>query len=148
MLGLIMMEIAENRGSMNNNAQGSFIRWESQFRNWVTVDGAAGPSGRGGFKAESGRYHLYISHACPWAHRTMIFRRLKRLEDHISVSVVHPVMPEESWVFGEYPGSTEDHIHGFARLADLYGHADPAHNGVVTVPVLYDKQRDTIVNNE
>lgn len=133
---------------MKNNNQGEFIRWESQFRNWVTVDGKAGSTGNAGFKAESGRYHLYISHACPWAHRTMIFRKLKALENHISVSVVHPEMPAESWVFGEYPGSTEDHLHGYERLADVYHNVDPDHKGVVTVPILYDKNTDTIVNNE
>ena len=90
--------------------KGEFIRSESGFRNWITADGSAGPTGDSGFAAEPNRYHLYVSHACPWAHRTMIFRALKGLEDVISVSVVHPLMPEESWVFGEYPGATEDHV--------------------------------------
>lgn len=133
---------------MRNNTAGKFVRWESTFRNWVTIDGTAGPSGEAGFKAESGRYHLYVSHACPWAHRTMIFRKLKGLEEHITVSVVDPLMPAESWVFGDYPGSTPDHVHGFSRLADLYDHVDPSHSSIVTVPVLYDRQQDTIVNNE
>lgn len=133
---------------MKNNEQGEFVRWESRFRNWVTTDGTAGPSGEGGFPAEPDRYHLYVSYACPWAHRTLIFRTLKGLEDIISVSVVHPLMPEESWVFGEYPGATPDHVNGYTHLYEAYKLADPNYDGVVTVPVLWDKQRNTIVNNE
>ena len=133
---------------MRNNGAGEFIRWESDYRNWVTDDGSPGLSGDGGFEAEPGRYHLYVSYACPWAHRTLIYRNLKGLQDVISVSVVHPLMPEESWVFGEYPGSTPDHVHGFDKLHQLYQHSDPGFNGVVTVPVLYDKYKQTIVNNE
>jgi putative glutathione S-transferase len=133
---------------MRTNSNGEFVRWESGFRNWVTTDGGPGPSGQGGFRAEPGRYHLYVSYACPWAHRTLIVRSLKGLEDLISVSVVHPLMPPESWVFGEYPGATPDHVHGFEKLHQLYEHAQPGFDGVVTVPVLYDKQRDIIVNNE
>ena len=133
---------------MRNNGAGEFIRWESDYRNWVTDDGSPGLSGDGGFEAEPGRYHLYVSYACPWAHRTLIYRNLKGLQDVISVSVVHPLMPEESWVFGEYPGSTPDHVHGFDKLHQLYLHSDPGFNGVVTVPVLYDKYKQTIVNNE
>ena len=133
---------------MNNNAQGEFIRWESRFRNWITADGSAGPSGEGGFAAQPGRYHLYISHACPWAHRTMIYRHLKGLEDIIDVSVVHPLMPEISWVFGDYPGSTPDRVNGAHALYEVYQMADPAFDGVVTVPLLWDKERRTIVNNE
>lgn len=127
---------------------GEFIRGVSEFRHWVTPDGSAGPSGEGGFEAEAGRYHLYISHACPWAHRTMIFRTLKGLQGIISVSVVHPLMPEESWVFGEYPGATEDHIYQAKYLYENYLRASPQFNGIVTVPVLWDKKRQTIVNNE
>lgn len=133
---------------MKNDTEGKFVRWESSFRNWVTPDGQPGPSGKGGFGAASGRYHLYISHACPWAHRTLIYRKLKGLEGHISLSVVHPIMPPESWLFGDYPGSTPDHIHNYPRLADLYEHIEPGYKGVVTVPILYDKERDLIVNNE
>jgi putative glutathione S-transferase len=128
--------------------KGEFVRSESGFRNWVTKDGSAGPSGEGGFPAELGRYHLYVSFACPWAHRTLIFRALKGLEDAISVSVVHPLMPEESWVFGEYPGATEDHVNQADYLNENYLTADPDFNGLVTVPVLWDKKRQTIVNNE
>lgn len=128
--------------------QGEFIRTESSFRNWVTVDGSAGPSGQPGFVAEPGRYHLYISHACPWAHRTMIFRALKGLQEVISVSVVHPLMPEQSWVFGEYPGATVDHVNSAEYLYEVYQQVDPGFNGLVTVPLLWDKKQRTIVNNE
>lgn len=128
--------------------KGEFIRSESGFRNWVTKDGSAGPSGEGGFAAESGRYHLYVSYACPWAHRTLIYRVLKGLEDVISVSVVHPLMPAESWVFGDYPGATVDNVNQAEYLYENYLKADPQFNGLVTVPVLWDKKRQTIVNNE
>jgi len=127
---------------------GEFKRVTSQFRHWVTADGQAGSSGEGGFAAEAGRYHLYISHACPWAHRTLIFRKLKGLESVISLSVVHPLMPAESWRFGEYPGSTRDHLYGFEYLHQLYAKAGADPRELVTVPVLWDKQRETIVNNE
>ena len=127
---------------------GEFVRADSTFRNWITADGSAGPSGDAGFKAESGRYHLYISHACPWAHRTMIFRALKQLQDVISVSVVHPVMPEESWVFGDYPGSTPDHLFGSNYLYQVYEQAEPGFDGIITVPALWDREQGTIVNNE
>jgi putative glutathione S-transferase len=128
--------------------KGKFVRTESSFRNWVTKDGGAGPSGDAGFAAEPGRYHLYVSYACPWAHRALIFRALKGLEDIISVSVVHPLMPSESWVFGEYPGATEDHINHAHYLYENYLKADPDFDGLVTVPLLWDKKRETIVNNE
>lgn len=127
---------------------GEFIRWASGFRSWVTADGSPGSSGSGGFAAAPGRYHLYISHACPWAHRTMIFRALKGLESLISVSVVHPLMPAESWVFGEYPGATEDHVNHARSMQENYLKASTDFDGVVTVPVLWDKQQQTIVNNE
>ncbi len=128
--------------------KGEFTRSESTFRNWVTKDGSPGSSGVGDFIAEPGRYHLYVSYACPWAHRTLIFRALKGLEDVISVSVVHPLMPEESWVFAEYPGATKDHVNQAHFLYENYRLADPQFNGLVTVPVLWDKKKRTIVNNE
>ena len=128
--------------------KGEFVRSESGFRNWITKDGSAGPTGKAGFAAEPGRYHLYVSHACPWAHRTMIFRALKGLQEVISVSVVHPLMPDESWVFGEYPGATEDHINQAHYLYENYLKVDPNFNGLVTVPLLWDKKQQTIVNNE
>jgi len=127
---------------------GEFVRMDSQFRHWVTVDGRAGPSGEAGFKAEPGRYHLYVSLACPWAHRTLIFRRLKKLEEVISVSVVHPHMEDKGWDFRAYPGATADSLYGHDYMYQLYSRADPKYSGIVTVPVLWDKQRQTIVNNE
>ncbi len=132
----------------SEQSDGEFVRQDSQFRNWVTVDGSAGPSGEGGFKAEPGRYHLYISHACPWAHRTLIFRRLKGLEKIIDVSVVNPDMLEAGWSFQPCPGATVDHCHGFEFMYQLYTLAQADYTGIVTVPVLWDKQRKTIVNNE
>ena len=139
--------MSENSGKLKI-VKGEFVRTESTFRNWVTKDGSAGPSGESGFPAEADRYHLYVSYACPWAHRTLIFRELKGLKDVISVSVVHPLMPAESWVFEDYPGSTEDHINHSHYLHEIYLKADPHFSGLVTVPVLWDKQRQTIVNNE
>ena len=123
------------------SSNGEFKRKDSAFRNWVTADGSAGPSGTGGFKAESGRYHLYVSYACPWAHRTLIFRALKDLEDHIDVTVVDPVMLENGW-------EVEDPLHQSRYLYELYLRADPSYEGRVTVPVLWDKHQDTIVSNE
>jgi putative glutathione S-transferase len=134
--------------SVVKESKGDFVRWESGFRHWVTADGSAGSTGEGGFAAEAGRYHLYVSYACPWAHRTLIVRALKGLESVISVSVVHPLMPEESWVFGDYPGATEDHINHAEYLYENYLKADPNFDGVVTVPMLWDKKRHTIVSNE
>lgn len=128
--------------------KGEFIREVSSFRNWVTPDGSAGPSGEGGFTAERDRYHLYVSYACPWAHRTLIFRALKGLDDIISVSVVNPLMPAESWVFGGYPGATKDHVNDATFLYENYLKANKNFNGLVTVPVLWDKKQSTIVNNE
>ncbi|ENT44784.1 hypothetical protein B969_01811 [Brucella suis F5/05-4] len=130
------------------STQGRFERSKAQFRNWVTQDGSAGPTGEGGFKAEPGRYHLYVSYACPWAHRTLIFRALKKLEKIISVSVVDFLMAEEGWTFYGTTGSTGDALYGAKRLYEIYTHADPAYSGRVTVPVLWDKQRETIVSNE
>ncbi|RUO36327.1 glutathione S-transferase family protein [Aliidiomarina sanyensis] len=128
---------------------GRFERSESQFRNWVTADGTAGPTGKSGFKAESGRYHLYVSYACPWAHRTLIFRKLKGLEQHISVSAVHPEMLENGWEFGEFANEDlHDPLFGFSYMHQVYTKADPKYSGRVTVPVLWDKQQKTIVSNE
>lgn len=129
-------------------AQGEFVRKDSQFRNWITPDGAPGPTGEGGFRAEPGRYHLYVSYACPWAHRTLIFRHLKGLEEMITVSVVHPFMGPAGWAFAEYPGATPDQPNGFEFMHQVYTLAQPGYSGIVTVPVLWDKQRRTIVNNE
>ncbi|MDD9708918.1 glutathione S-transferase family protein [Seohaeicola sp. SP36] len=128
---------------------GKFERSTAGFRNWVTADGSAGPSGEGGFKAESGRYHLYVSLACPWAHRTLIFRALKGLTDHIGISVVHPEMLSDGWTFAtDFRGATGDRLFGLPFLRDIYTRTDPKVSGRVTVPILYDTQRGTIVSNE
>ncbi len=127
---------------------GRFQRSTSSFRNWITPDGAPGPSGEGGFPAEAGRYHLYVSLACPWAHRTLIFRQLKGLADLVSVSVMDPFMGPEGWVFGSSQGATPDTANGADRLYEIYLLADPSFTGRVTVPVLWDKRRRTIVSNE
>ena len=128
---------------------GRFVRSRQEFRNWVTPDGSAGPSGEGGFAAESGRYHLYVSYACPWAHRTLVFRALKGLEDHIDVSVVHPDMLSDGWTFDEdFDGATGDKLFGSEFLRDIYLRAVPDMTGRVTVPILWDKQQGKIVSNE
>ncbi len=128
---------------------GKFVRTTTKFRNWVTSDGSAGPSGDGGFKAEPGRYHLYVSYACPWAHRALIFRKLKGLEDLIDVSVVHPDMLGDGWTFKtDFDGATGDDLFGLPFMRDVYIRADPEVSGRVTVPVLWDKQQNTIVSNE
>lgn len=127
---------------------GKFVRADAPFRNWITPDGSPGPSGEGGFAAEPGRYHLYVSYACPWAHRTLIFRALKGLESLLSVSVVSPKMPDETgWTFKD-EGSTGDALFGSDHLFQIYQRAKPDFTGRVTVPVLWDKQRQTIVSNE
>ncbi|WP_375265353.1 glutathione S-transferase family protein [Planktotalea sp.] len=128
---------------------GAFVRSTAKFRNWITKDGSAGPSGDGGFPAQLGRYHLYVSHACPWAHRTLIFRALKGLEEHISVSVVHPDMLSDGWTFeADTHGATGDTLYGLLFARDIYTKADPKISGRVTVPILWDKQRETVVSNE
>jgi len=127
---------------------GSFVREDSQFRHWVTVDGRPGPSGSGGFAVEKGRYHLYVSLACPWAHRALIFRVLKGLEDVISVSIVHPHMLEHGWVYTTEDGATLDSVNGCTYHWQLYTKAQADYSGRVTVPVLWDKKTGTIVNNE
>lgn len=131
-----------------SSTKGHFQRKASSFRNWVTADGEAGPSGSGGFKAEAGRYHLYVSLACPWAHRTLIFRKLKKLEDLITVSIVDPLMLENGWEFRDRDGGTVDHLFGSRTLWEIYVKADPNYTGRVTVPVLWDKTTGTIVSNE
>lgn len=128
---------------------GEFQRTTTAYRNWITADGSAGPSGEGGFKAEAGRYHLYVSYACPWAHRTLIFRALKGLDKLITVDVVHPDMLEDGWTFETgFAGATGDRLFGKRFMREIYTEADPQASGKVTVPVLWDKQRNTIVSNE
>jgi glutathionyl-hydroquinone reductase len=133
---------------ISRTKEGRFIRPSSAFRNFITADGSAGPSGEGGFAAEAGRYHLYISLACPWAHRTLIFRALKTLDDVISVSLAEPLYGNTGWEFGTARGGTPDTVNDKATLAEIYLLADPHYTGRVSVPVLWDKKRRTIVNNE
>jgi len=147
-MGLLVDGVWQDKWYDTDSQQGRFVRSESSFRNWVTADGAPGPSGEGGFKAEAGRYHLYVSYACPWAHRTLIFRALKGLESMISLSVVNWHMGERGWTFAPGPGVIPDPIHQAKALSDVYVAADPKYSGRVTVPVLWDKQRNTIVSNE
>ena len=130
------------------DAKGGFVRQTSSFRNWVTPDGTPGPTGEGGFAAEAGRYHLYVALICPWASRTLIARKLKKLEDVVSVSVVEPALTDQGWRFGDYPGADRDELNGATFLHELYSRADDGFTGRATVPVLWDKQRGTIVNNE
>lgn len=128
---------------------GAFKRTEANFRNWITADGSAGPTGEAGFKAEAGRYHLYVSHACPWAHRALIFRTLKGLDALIDVSVVHPDMLNDGWTFEtDSDGATGDRQFGLPFARDIYTRAVPDFTGRVTVPILWDKERSTIVSNE
>jgi putative glutathione S-transferase len=135
-------------GDFPHDTTGRFVRPDSPFRNWVAAGGDAGPSGVGCFKAEAGRYHLIISLACPWAHRTLIFRRLKGLESMISLSVVHWLLAERGWTFDPGPGVIPDPIFGAKELREFYVRARPDYSGRVTVPVLWDKTTNTIVNNE
>ena len=127
--------------------EGDFKRMESTFRSWVTVDGSAGPTGEAGFKAEANRYHLYVSDACPWAHRTVIFRKLKKLENIIGLSIVEADMLDQGWTFSEQ-GKYSDHLFAFKFMHQIYTKADDQFTGQITVPVLWDKKNNTIVNNE
>ena len=147
-MGLLVDGRWQDKWYDTSKSGGRFERQASQFRNWVTADGSAGPSGEPGFKAEADRYCLYVSLACPWAHRTLIFRRLKSLENLVETIVVDPRMGEEGWVFGDFPGATPDHFNGATRLYEVYLKAAPAATTRVTVPVLWDKERETIVSNE
>ena len=132
----------------NRHERGRFVRRPSVFRNWITADGSAGPSGEGGFAAAPGRYHLYVAHACPWAYRTTLFRKLKKLEDAISITIAAPLYGERTWRFSDEPGSLPDTVNGAKELWEVYLLANPKYSGRVTVPTLWDKERRTIVNNE
>jgi len=132
----------------SKDKEGRFVRQTSSFRNWITPDGAPGPTGTGGFKAEAGRYRLYVALICPWASRTLIARKLKRLDDVLPVTVVEPFLTNQGWGFGDFPGSDRDPLHGASYMHELYTHADPHFTGRATVPVLWDTVTDTIVNNE
>jgi putative glutathione S-transferase len=147
-MGLLVDGVWQDQWYDTQSTHGRFVRNEAVFRDWITADGGKGPSGEGGFQAEPGRYHLYVSLACPWAHRTLIFRKLKRLDDVISVSVVDPFMGEDGWTFSDFPGATLDSVNHTQRLYEIYLLAKPGFTGRVTVPALWDKQRKTIVNNE
>lgn len=147
-MGALVDGVWQHQPLLPMSRDGRFIRKDSAFRNWITPDGSPGPTGTGGFKAEPGRYHLYVSLACPWAHRTLIFRKLKGLEEMIDVSVVNWLMLEHGWTFKEGPGVVPDPIHGARFLHQVYTAADPAYTGKVTVPVLWDKVQGMIVNNE
>jgi len=148
-MGLLIDGVWHDKWYDTDKTGGRFVRSESVFRNWITQDGAPGPTGEGGFAAEPGRYHLYVCLACPWAHRALIFRAIKGLADMISVDVVHPDMVSEGWVFDDsYPGATRDTVNGAKRLYENYLKAKPDYTGRVTVPTLWDKKRKTIVSNE
>ncbi|KPF63179.1 glutathionyl-hydroquinone reductase YqjG [Bosea sp. AAP35] len=147
-MGLLVDGQWQDKWYDTSKSGGRFQRQDSAFRNWVTADGAPGPRGEGGFKAEAGRYHLYVSLACPWAHRALILRALKGLEPMIDVSVVHWLMRDEGWTFAEGEGVVPDPIGGAQHLYEVYTRADPHYTGRVTVPVLWDKHKGTIVNNE
>ncbi|MGX8012498.1 glutathione S-transferase family protein [Mesorhizobium sp. ORM8.1] len=146
-MGLLVEGKWQDRAS-NTDSAGRFVRTESQWRDWITRDGAPAEGRERGFMAEPGRYHLYVSLACPWAHRTLIFRALKRLETVISVSVVHHFLGENGWTFKVEDGATGDTLYGLDFLHQIYTKADPSYSGRVTVPVLWDKRQKTIVNNE
>ncbi len=147
-MGLLVDGVWQDKWYDTKSSGGRFVRRESQFRNWVTADGAPGPSGEGGFEAEPGRYHLYVSLACPWAHRTLIFRKLKKLEQVVSVDIVHWHMAENGWSFRTEDGATGDTLFGSGFLYQVYTRAKPDYSGRVTVPVLWDRKRNTIVSNE
>ena len=148
-MGLLVDGVWKDQWYDTASSGGAFKRSTAAFRNWITPDGATGPSGTEGFPAQTGRYHLYVSHACPWAHRTLIFRALKGLERHITVSVVHPDMLSDGWTFEkDADGATGDTLYGLPFARDIYIKADPSISGRVTVPILWDKQRETIVSNE
>jgi putative glutathione S-transferase len=147
-MGLLVNGVWRDEQPGERARDGRFVRAVTRFRNWVTEDGSPGPSGEGGFAAARGRYHLYVSYACPWAHRTLIMRMLKGLDDTVSLSVVEPLYGPHGWRFGSGPGTIADTVNGASELAEIYLHADPKYTGRVSVPVLWDKELSTIVNNE
>ncbi|AWC22864.1 Glutathionyl-hydroquinone reductase YqjG [Aminobacter sp. MSH1] len=147
-MGLLVEGKWQDRWYDTKSTGGKFVRSHAQWRDWITADGKPAEGRTRGFKAEPGRYHLYVSLACPWAHRTLIFRALKKLEDIISVSVVHHFMGENGWTFRTDDGATGDTLYGLDFLHQLYTKADPTYSGRVTVPVLWDKKEKTIVSNE
>ncbi|HCI08874.1 glutathione S-transferase family protein [Ascidiaceihabitans sp.] len=148
-MGLLVDGVWHDTWYDTKSAGGKFERSQAKFRNWITADGSAGPSGISGFKAETGRYHMYVSDACPWAHRALIFRQIKDLSDHITISTVHPDMLSDGWSFekDEY-GATGDTLFDLQFARDIYTRADATFSGRVTVPILWDKQQNKIVSNE
>jgi putative glutathione S-transferase len=147
-MGTLVEGVWKDQWYDTQSTGGRFVRWESRYRNWITRDGVPGPTGEGGFKAEPGRYHLYVSFACPWAHRTLIMRALKGLESAISLSVAHWHMGENGWTFATAPGVMQDPIHNANYLYQIYLADDPKASGRATTPVLWDKAQGRIVNNE
>ncbi len=148
-MGLLVDGVWHDQWYDTKSSGGKFERAQAKFRNWITADGSAGPSGEEGFAAESGRYHLYVSYACPWAHRALIFRNLKGLAPHITISAVHPDMLSDGWTFEtDAHGATGDALYGLPFARDIYTKAAPDFSGRVTVPILWDKKRETIVSNE
>lgn len=131
-----------------SDGQGGFVRQTLSFRNWITPDGSAGPTGEAGFAAQPGRYRLYAALTCPWASRALIARKLKKLEQLVSVSIAEPALTDQGWRFGDYPGADRDSLNGATYLHEIYTRADPSFTGRATVPVLWDIARETIVNNE
>ncbi len=147
-MGHLVNGIWETSSTREVKRDGQFVRKPSAFLHWVTTDGSPGPTGHGGFAAEVGRYHLYVSYACPWAHRALIYRSILGLEDAIDVSVVHPVNMENGWEFADFPGSTPDRINNARFMHEVYTNAAPDYSGKVTVPVLWDRKTAGIVSNE
>jgi putative glutathione S-transferase len=147
-MGHLVDGVWQDEQHAQRTTAGRFVRPTTRFRNWITEDGSAGPTGEGGFPAARGRYHLYVSLACPWAHRTLIMRKLKGLDEIISISVTEPLYGPHGWWFGTSPGTIPDSVNGARELAEIYLRADPKYSGRVSVPVLWDKERRTIVNNE
>jgi glutathionyl-hydroquinone reductase len=147
-MGLLVDGVWQDEQHIARTPDGRFVRPTTRFRNWVTQDGGPGPTGEGGFAAARGRYHLYVALPCPWAHRTVIMRMLKGLEDVVSMSVLEPLYGPHGWRFGTNPGTVPDSVNGASELAEIYLRADPRYTGRVSVPALWDKERRTIVNNE
>jgi len=147
-MGLLVDGVWRDEQHSERTPDGRFVRPTTRFRNWITQDGTAGPTGEGGFAAARDRYHLYVALACPWAHRTVIMRTLKGLEEVVSMSIVEPLYGPHGWRFGTSPGTTPDTVNGASELAEIYLRADPRYSGRVSVPVLWDKERRTVVNNE
>ena len=147
-MGIMISGVWKDTETHEIQEDGRFVRKESSFRNWITADGSPGPTGKGGFRAERGRYHLYVSYACPWAHRALIYRSVLCLQDAIGISVVHPVNLENGWEFADYPSATGDKIGAARYMYEVYARSEPSYSGKVTVPVLWDLETSSIVNNE